>query len=303
MLKSFFKKNKKNINPKNIDNILDLSRVPLIDEDNNFDDNKKYIFQEHYELALSLNSNGYGKLKIKDKNWINLIDKIREKLQNHINIKFSEKDNSEYNLRFQDAWKELKIIEVIKLACHKEILSVLKNLYGEMPIPFQTLNFKRGSQQPFHSDSVHFNSIPSGFMCGVWIAFEDIHPDAGPLEYFPKSHLFPYLSLNDINLSLDKIIEEEHPQKFFEPIWEELLRSKDLNREFLLASKGDVFIWHANLIHGGSIIKNKSLTRWSQVNHYFFEKTKYCCPFFHDKNNINNDLYFKKPQNLLEYEV
>ena len=36
-----------------------------------------------------------------------------------------------------------------------------------------------------------------------------------------------------------------------------------------MAKKGDVFIWHANLIHGGSPIKDHSLTRKSMVIHYY----------------------------------
>lgn len=47
------------------------------------------------------------------------------------------------------------------------------------------LNFPRGSQQETRSDTYFFNSIPSGFMCGVWVALENIHPDSGPLLYSP----------------------------------------------------------------------------------------------------------------------
>ena len=54
---------------------------------------------------------------------------------------------------------------------------MLFSLYGREPFPFQTLNFPYGSRQHYHSDAVHFNSLPKGFMCGVWVALEDIHED------------------------------------------------------------------------------------------------------------------------------
>ncbi len=42
---------------------------------------------------------------------------------------------------------------------------------------------------------VHFNSIPQRFMCGVWVAMEDIAPDNGPLHYYPGSHKLPFYDM------------------------------------------------------------------------------------------------------------
>ena len=53
------------------------------------------------------------------------------------------------------------------------ILSLFSTLYGRRAWPFQTLNFPVGTQQHYHSDSVHFSSVPERFMCGVWVDLED----------------------------------------------------------------------------------------------------------------------------------
>jgi len=37
---------------------------------------------------------------------------------------------------------------------------------------------------------------------------------------------------------------------------------------FYDAKKGDVFLWHGMLVHGGSPVKNPALTRKSMVIHY-----------------------------------
>ncbi len=50
---------------------------------------------------------------------------------------------------------------------------------------------------------------------------------------------------------------------------EELIREKDLQKEVFLAKKGDILIWHANLIHGGLPVVNPALTRKSMVIHYY----------------------------------
>ena len=33
--------------------------------------------------------------------------------------------------------------------------------------------------------------MPEGFMCGVWVALEDMDMENGPLVYYPGSHKLP----------------------------------------------------------------------------------------------------------------
>jgi len=40
-------------------------------------------------------------------------------------------------------------------------------------------------------------------------------------------------------------------------------------REIFMPKKGDVLLWHANFIHGGSEVAEPELTRKSLVCHYF----------------------------------
>ena len=46
----------------------------------------------------------------------------------------------------------------------------------------------------------------------------------------------------------------------------------------LTPRKGQAVLWLANLYHGGSPIRNRSLTRASQVTHYYFENCQYTFP-------------------------
>ncbi|WP_369828435.1 hypothetical protein [Erythrobacter sp. SAORIC-644] len=50
-----------------------------------------------------------------------------------------------------------------------------------------------------------------------------------------------------------------------------------------LACKGQALIWTANLLHGASQQTNPTLTRWSQVTHYFFDDCIYYTPAFSDE--------------------
>ena len=74
--------------------------------------------------------------------------------------------------RIQDAWLGSRNVRAIARA--PRVLSILRGLYDRKPRPFQTLNFRVGTEQAPHSDTLHFNSKPSGYMCGVWVALEDI---------------------------------------------------------------------------------------------------------------------------------
>ena len=278
---------------------IDLTGHPIIDDENfeKFIGEKK--FQEFTSLAISINKKGFGILKIKSPKWIKLIDQVKKDMENLVNIKSLKEGKIERN-RFQDAWLHEKIESVKCLACNNEILRALEILYGRKPFPFQTLNFPIGSSQKLHTDSVHFHSEPKGFMCGVWVALEDVSEDSGPLFYYPGSHKLPYINSRDLGISSAQIENEEHPQKFFEQTWEESVEKFKFQKNLFIAKKGDVLIWHANLIHGGENIKKIGLTRWSQVNHYYFHNCAYKTPFLETIDNFNGSSQWRYPFNLKE---
>ncbi len=258
------------------------------------------FFGRYSDIAYNMNSKGFSILPIKDPSWIELIDNIRELLEVHLNIKKSNGEDIPV-IRIQDGWRKNKLKDLLKISCHKEILSALRILYGKYPFPFQTLNFATGSRQHFHSDAVHFNSYPHGFMCGVWVALEDIHTDSGPLEYYPSSHNLPYRTSRDLGFSLEDVNSKKHPQKLFEEQWRMDIAQNNFKKNIFLAKKGDVLIWHANLLHGGSPVKNKLLTRWSQVSHYFFRDCEYINPFFKTTDDIECEKAKKDPYDLLTF--
>jgi ectoine hydroxylase-related dioxygenase (phytanoyl-CoA dioxygenase family) len=158
------------------------------------------------------------------------------------------------------------------------VLDLLRHLYGRDPFAFQTLNFAVGSEQHFHSDAVHFHSYPHGFMCGVWIALQDVQAESGPLIYFPGSHRLPYLSARSLGLVREAVMGEAHPQRLFEPSWQQAVGEHGFEKQQFLPKRGELLIWHANLLHGGEPVQEKTSRRWSQVNHYFFADCLYTTP-------------------------
>jgi ectoine hydroxylase-related dioxygenase (phytanoyl-CoA dioxygenase family) len=171
---------------------------------------------------------------------------------------------------------------VRKLALLPSIIEKLELLYQRRPVPFQTLNFPVGTQQAAHSDSIHFSSIPERWMCGVWIALEDVDEDNGPLQYYPGSHKLPVLAMHDFGLSPQDFADLSESYPIYEEIVGEMLDASQLKPKRLHMKKGQALIWEANLFHGGSPINDPDRTRLSQVTHYFFEGCAYYSPLQSD---------------------
>ena len=140
---------------------------------------------EPSEYSQSMHKDGY--VVISDVFESDLIDSLAEWSVNFFGDKAD--DSATSSLKVQDA----ALFEplVAELGGHQKILKILEDLYGRKPIPFQTLNFYKGSELGTHSDTVHFNSIPQRWMCGVWVALEDVTIESGPLHYYPGSHALP----------------------------------------------------------------------------------------------------------------
>jgi hypothetical protein len=178
--------------------------------------------------------------------------------------------------RIQDGFRFSDTVK--SLACDPRIISLLTKLYGRQAFAFQTLNFEYGSQQAAHSDAVHFHSAPERFMCGVWIALEDVTLDAGPLLYYPGSHKLPIYNSRQVGF----IPKDDTQQTVYEPMWNKLIESNGLRKKVFIAKAGDALIWTANLLHGGEPIIRPDATRWSQVTHYFFDGCDYYTPMQSD---------------------
>jgi ectoine hydroxylase-related dioxygenase (phytanoyl-CoA dioxygenase family) len=167
--------------------------------------------------------------------------------------------------RVQDAW--YLNTSVWKIATSKVVYKVLRELYGVTPKPFQTLNFYKGTHQSTHADSIHFNCEPFGMMCGVWVALEDIGPDQGPLRLYPGSHKLPEMNYQDFGLEPS---QSQYPQ-YLKGI-EGLIKKHSFTERRATISRGQAVIWAANVLHGGAPQNDLSLSRHSQVSHYYMGK-------------------------------
>jgi hypothetical protein len=232
-------------------------------------------------VARDLHEHGFAVFDFPDPEFERLGAEIRATLDDRFDWAFwrSEGQRRGISLRVQDAWRDNEAVR--SLACNAGVIDLLSRLYGRRAWPFQTLNFPVGTQQHFHTDSVHFSSVPERFMCGVWVALEDIDEANGPLVYYPGSHRWPIYVNEHVGKNVTRM-PKRPTQQLYEPMWRALVEAYGVKPQYFHARRGQALIWAANLLHGGAPHRDTARTRWSQVTHYFFEDCAYYTPMLSD---------------------
>lgn len=224
----------------------------------------QYFSKDNQQNIIDWSSNGYIILSsfFTDKKCDSISNEIDRLLQTG-QLHFSN-DN-----KLMFANKNWDIIKDV--TWQKDLTAILSFLLDKEVVPFQTINFITESQQRAHSDSIHITTCPLRYLVAVWIALEDIDSENGSLFYHKGSHKLPYLLNGGFNEGATALLLGKKDYKDYEDVLEEMIVKNNFKKQEFYAKKGDVFIWHANLVHGGSPILKNNSTRKSMVIHYSAE--------------------------------
>lgn len=249
---------------------------------------------EILRIAGDLRQNGFAVIDFPDPD---IMDRA-ERIKRDLGPQFDRQgwlSGTAPSQRVQDAWRQHPDVRAV--ACNRAVLDLLGALYGRAAFPFQTLNFFTGSQQRAHSDSLHFSSDPERWMCGVWLALEDIDDDNGPLLYYPGSHVWRIFDNACLGIDVTELkgFHDRYPD--FETTWERIADAQVAKPQYFHARKGQALIWAANLLRGGDRHRDRNRTRWSQVTHYLFEGCGYYTPLGSDV--FRGRIALREPYNIL----
>lgn len=148
------------------------------------------------------------------------------------------------------------------------VLSFLREWFRDEPCACQTLLYIHGSEQKAHQDTIHLTPYPAGFMCGVWVALQDVEADSGELFVLPGSHRTPRVTTADIRVN--KVVGDNYSQfTALDSRIEEIIRREKFEALPYRPRAGQVLVWHENLIHGGALRTSPERQRHSIVSHYF----------------------------------
>jgi phytanoyl-CoA hydroxylase len=157
--------------------------------------------------------------------------------------------------------------EARELLAHPVVTGRLREIFGADPLYFQTLVFELGSEQGLHQDTSFVVVDDPMAMVGVWIALEDVRAGSGELRYVPGSHRLAPYEFGPGRRHFDSSIDPASLHEAYYPLITQRCADAGLAEQRFLARKGDVLIWSADLVHGGSPIVDATLTRRSLVAH------------------------------------
>ncbi len=146
-----------------------------------------------------------------------------------------------------------------------EVLRFMSQIYERPPVVFQTMTMRKGSEENLHIDTGPLTLTEPMAMAASWVALEDVQPHSGEFQYVPGSHRLPEL----LHYGTDKGHGGDYGE--YGQILQTTMRmceERGLKTETFTAKKGDVLIWHADLMHGGAPIEDPSRTRKSLVAHF-----------------------------------
>jgi phytanoyl-CoA hydroxylase len=157
-----------------------------------------------------------------------------------------------------------------QLSLNRFVCDFLSHVFLDRPVVIQSLTFWRGSEQPAHLDYPWVNvqtRLPH--LAASWVALEDVHEDAGPLEYYPGSHKEGVLAPFDWGAgSVIQTSESTRTAEEFTAHLAAQAAALGLRPQRFLPRRGDVLVWHGALLHGGTKVRDAARTRKSYVTHY-----------------------------------
>lgn len=154
--------------------------------------------------------------------------------------------------------------EIREVALGPRLKPALAQLLEGEPLICNSLNFERGSQQPYHIDTWYMPPPVEGRMVVASICLDEVGEDNGAVSYYVGSHKIPPYRFSDGRLNEKP---EEMPQ--CRAYLEAEIEKRGLETAEFRGKPGDVLLWHAQLLHGGTAIRDMARTRRSLVVHYW----------------------------------
>lgn len=140
---------------------------------------------------------------------------------------------------------------------------LLEAINDDKPVDaVQTMYFWQGSVQPRHQDQYY---LPGCF--SAWCALVDVSQDNGTLFVQPGSHKRKLIRRVDLPPKPDGSIADMFGKHYDDAVVQ-LFEENDLPEVPVLASKGDVVLFHGRLIHRGGLIGKPGSFRHVMANHY-----------------------------------
>jgi hypothetical protein len=163
--------------------------------------------------------------------------------------------------------------EMLDLLMSSELSQVLHALLGEPAGLHLTLADWRSTERKWHQDGIWNQDHVADHYVSTWIPLETVDPDAGPFEFSPGTHRAGFVirreRMRDAVASIMELDDHDWPhqtEQILTPLLAEVV--DEYSHETFLGEPGDVLIYHARIIHRGSIPNTPNARRPALLAHY-----------------------------------
>jgi 2-polyprenyl-3-methyl-5-hydroxy-6-metoxy-1,4-benzoquinol methylase len=159
------------------------------------------------------------------------------------------------------------------LCLGEPLCAMLEHLLGEPMGLHLNLTGWVSTERDWHQDDYLNPPFVNGHYVAVWTALDQIHADSGPFEFVPGSHRWPFIRQEMVlrELGFENGDDRNWPwdsEKLLTPFFEREIKARGARTETFLGGRGDVLIWHARLLHRGSMANRPGAERRSMIAHY-----------------------------------
>jgi hypothetical protein len=192
----------------------------------------------------------------------------------------------------------LDVPEIRDLCLYKPLSDLLEHLIGEPMGLHLNLTGWVSTERNWHQDD-YLNRLPvNGHYAGVWTALDRILADVGPFEFVPGSHSWPVIRQAKVLQQLDCASTDDpswpwRSERLLTPFFEQEIERRGAAIERFLGDKGDVLVWHARLLHRGSLATRPDAERRSMIAHYTAVSRRTDMPVV--RRHPGGGLYFLPP--------
>lgn len=176
---------------------------------------------------------------------------------------------------FKDITPYLNHTVIRDICCSPELHYLMVDLLGEeLGLHFILADYK-STERGWHQDDYLNPENTFARYAAVWMAMDDIDPEAGPFEFVPGSHKWPCMRNNKVKELVVPEVRNDGTHHW--AVAAEYLVNKSVEgyiKEMgsevhkFHAKKGDILVWHGKLMHRGSIPKDPAKTRPAMIAHY-----------------------------------
>jgi phytanoyl-CoA dioxygenase PhyH len=169
-----------------------------------------------------------------------------------------------------DACPYMRCPELLDIGTYAPLAHALYETVGEPMGLHLNLTGWTSTLRNWHQDG-YLNPADTGdYYAAVWIALDDIHPDAGVFQFVPGSHRWHRLTFEQISRVVD--VNDPgwptHTEAVLTPLVEQEIIDRDARVVDYTPARGDVLLWHPRLYHRGSSPLVPNAFRPALIAHY-----------------------------------